>query len=512
MSNIKSLIVGVSNYHIAGVQNLPFCANDVVAIEKALYFGLKLEKDDIISCGSLGEVNVKDFIYSLLKMTKLTSKDDVVIFYFSGHGATIDNKHYLVFSDDFINTQEVIEYFEKIPARSKVIFLDCCFSGNFSVDKTLKFNIEETISEFEGKGYAVFSSSNSSEVSYGHPDKPISVFTNFLCDALQDKYIVKKGRISLYDLQKLVSLYLEIWSRKNPDKQQHPIFRSNIGGTIFFKVQEYKPFYVKQIYKEYDKYIIYKVEPLHTGIAKRYAVKVILKEPFSLEEIGRISLEIKDKMRSVEVYRNEISKKQWEGKLANIIWIYLGRDESDMIKGNFICKITWVDDSQDKKWWYRVDEKNTFIMNGIHYDIYTYYEQLKSFNEENTGNKYELILKVREILGYMINLGEKVIKLYNEYKNGAFTEFELCQELDTLIHKLDKYYIISTDLEIPPDEIHEWFQACKDLFATIHDFTLFYNKNYMSIRTTKNRKDCMEMTIQRYYSSLDRVSKLEEKI
>ncbi|MGG4011511.1 hypothetical protein [Bacillus smithii] len=54
------------------------------------------------------------------------------------------------------------------------------------------------------------------------------------------------------------------------------------------------------------------------------------------------------------VYNNEITKERLSGKSANIIWNYFGRDESDIVKNNYICVTTWVDDSQDKKWWYRI--------------------------------------------------------------------------------------------------------------------------------------------------------------
>ena len=512
MSNIKALIVGVSNYHFSGVANLPFCTNDVFAMQNALIIGLKLEKKDIITCGSLGYVTKDDFTNAISQMMSLTNENDTVIFYFTGHGTTIDSKHYLVLSDGLINTQDIIKYFEKISARSKIIFLDCCFSGNYSVSKTSEFNIEKTVAEFQGKGYAVFSSSNSSQVSYGHPDKPISVFTSFLCDALQDKHIIKQGKITLYNIQKLVSLYLEVWSKRNPDKQQRPIFRANMGGTIFFDVHDYKPFYTSEIYAEFNKYIIYKVESNHTGIAKRYAVKVILKEPLSLNEIGEISLEIKDRVKTAEIYNNEIAQKKWESKLANIVWIYFGRDESDMINGNFICHTTWIDDKQDEKWWHRVNNKDTFILNGIHFNIHSYYEQLKSFNQENTGSKDEIILKTKEILANMVTLAERVVWLFNEYKNGILTETELFERIDSSISELDRYYFMSMDLEIAPDIIRDWNQACVVLFGTIHDFTLFYNKKYISQRTTKNRKACMEMTVAQYYSDMDKVRKLETEL
>lgn len=51
MSNTKALVVGVSNYYIAGAGNLPFVKNDVIEMEESLCSGLKLNTDDIITLG-----------------------------------------------------------------------------------------------------------------------------------------------------------------------------------------------------------------------------------------------------------------------------------------------------------------------------------------------------------------------------------------------------------------------------------------------------------------------------
>lgn len=512
MSNIKALVVGVSNYYIAGAVNLPFVKNDVIEVEEALYSGLKLDADDIITLGKKEDVKKEDFIRSILQISKLLNKDDYLIFYFSGHGVKIENQHYLVCSDDFISTQEIIKYFERVSAKGKIIFLDCCYSGNFSVDGTPVFSIEETVSDFVGRGYAVFSSSSSTQSSYRHPDKPISIFTSFLCSALKDRHIIRQGKVSLYDIQKLVRLYLEVWNKKNPDKQQHPIFRSNMGGTIYFEVKEYVPFCTTRIYEEYDKYIIYTVEPLHVGLTKRYAVKTIIKEPLSLEEIGKISLEITKKVKHAEVYNNEISKKRLSGKSANIIWIYFGRDESDIVKNNYICVTTWVDDSQDKKWWYRIDNKDTFILNGVHYKIFSYYESLRTYNKENTGSKDDVIFETKKILASVVSLAQKVIHFFNEYNNGVLTEEDFLKKMDNLIPEINKCVVDSQNLNIPPDEIRDWSHACTDLIGTIYGFTLYYNRKYISQRKPENRRACMEMTIKQYYLDLEKVRQLEEKL
>lgn len=355
-------------------------------------------------------------------MASIINEDDVLLFYFSGNGQNFDQQHHLILSDDFISTNELIKKLEKVPAKSKVVFLDCCYSGNYSIEDPVNPEVNQMIADFQGKGYAVFSSSNAEQVSYGHPDKPISIFTSFLCETFENKLIVKKGRVSLKDIHKLVNIYLDVWNKRNPTLQQNPIFKRNMEGTIFFKVDDYKPFNTVKIYFESNQYIIYEVEPVHTGKCKRYGVKVILKEPLSFEEISKVSIEIRDKIKTAEGYKNQRSSERWKGKLANIVWIYFGFDESDMKRGNFIWHTTWCDDNQNKDWWYNIDGSNKFIIKDTHFNVHAYYESLKTLNQDNTGNKEELMLAVKEISRTMLKSAEEVISLYNEYTNGLISE------------------------------------------------------------------------------------------
>jgi len=213
-------------------------------------------------------------------------------------------------------------------------------SGNFSVDQTAVFDINDTVNEFAGKGYAVFASSNANQYSFAHPNKNVSLYTSFLCEAIKNIHLIREGKKSLYDIKKLLFLYLENWNKQNPTYQQNPIFRANMGGTIFFDINEFHPFYMEKIYEETDKYIIYSVEPSHNGIAKRYNVKIILKQPFSFKEISILNLEIVEKIKSVDVYNNEISERYWRGKNANLIFCHFGLDETDLLNNNYLCHTT----------------------------------------------------------------------------------------------------------------------------------------------------------------------------
>lgn len=162
-----------------GAPNLPFCKNDVAAIAKSLEAGLGLKKSNIIICGSLGDVTKVDLDNTLSRMVSITNEDDILLFYFSGHGQNLDQQLHLILSDDFISTNELIKNLEKIPAKSKVVFLDCCYSGNLSIEGPINPEVNQMIADFQGKGYAVFSTSNAEQVSYGHPNKPISILQVF---------------------------------------------------------------------------------------------------------------------------------------------------------------------------------------------------------------------------------------------------------------------------------------------------------------------------------------------
>jgi hypothetical protein len=511
VSILRALVVGVSNYDKMNQNNLPFCINDVVAMCEALVCGLNFNKSNIITCGENGIVTEVDFLKALKQMTSIADIGDTLVFYFSGHGGTLSSGHHLLLSDSCVNTQVIIEYFEKVPAKNKIIFIDSCMSGNFNVSQTASYSINETIEDFLGRGYVIFASSKECQFSYGHPDKPLSLFTSFLCEVLKDVYLIKKGKKSLDDIKKLLFLYLDIWNKKNPTRQQHPIFRANMGGTIFFDIQEYHPFHTTRIYEETNDYIIHSVEPLHHGLAKRYAVKVILKSPFSFEEISVLNHEIVKKVKKVDVYQNEMAESCWRGKNANLVFCYYGRDDSDIVNDNYLCDTTWVDDSQDKKWWYRLDS-NSSIINDVYFRFHSYYESLKVFTENNCGTKEKLINENKLIITQLITLAEQVIGLYNEFLNESISEETLVNKMDKLIPLIEKLYSKETNLAIPPNELHDWSQCCLSIAGTIYDLTLFYNKKNFESRTYQNRIDCMNLKIRSYYEDLEDLKRTEALI
>lgn len=512
MSNLRAFVVGVSDYTALGANNLTFCKSDMLNFSKAIKVGLQVEERNIVRLGlsDKGVVTTNEFWTRLENFIASLDDYDTAIFYFSGHG-TPSNPHYLVFSNGYVETQKLIEVLSKSRGKNKVLFLDCCYSGNFTVEMSSKISLEESIEIFNGTGYALLTSSNAFEPSYGGDAG--SVFTNVLCGALTNKFLIKEGAISLHDLQLWVKRALEIYTKNNPESPQHAIFRSDMGGTIFFPLIDCKPYQREHYYFENDKFIIHSVEPVHNNQTKRYAAKVILKLIIEDEEIAEVTREICRLLLNVDVYSSNRQRLTFSGQKTNIVWAYFGFSEEDIINANFYGITTWVDEKQDKGWWYRLNNEHERIIGGdVHFKKSSFYNVLKEFMSENSISDIEAIEQLKQVRFEMINLAETIIFAFNEFNNHTIEEDKLFEIVTPLSPRLDEFFITLTDFNFSSTKIKDYREAHLSLLGTIHDFSYFYNDKYKQQRDPTNRKTVMQLTIARYYSDLRKLEQAEKKL
>ena len=506
MSNVTALLVGVCTYY-AKVDDLPFCKNDVQAVKEALISGLNVSEDKIITCGQSGVVTIDDLFVGLNTSISKTEKEDTFIFYFSGHGG----KNTLVLSNYRLNLQSLIGGIERISAKNKVIILDSCHSGDFVINDRQPLDLTEMIETFVGHGYAVLASCGAEEKSGFESKRQLSTYTSFLVDALTSRFLIREGKKSLESINEAIFHFARMWNNKNSSYTQTPIFRSNIGGTIFFDVEEYTPYHTTKVYEETDTYIIYEVAPVHTAIAKRLSAKVILRYKSSIEEIAYIANEVKEKIKDTEVYPNALSEFHHGGKSANIIWCYFGYSEDDIVDSNYICHSIWVDDTQDKNWWYK-ENKNSRIVNNICLEINPSYKMINTMLHKEVANSEDLIKEINAITEKLINAAENFIKLYREYQNGVIDETDLIDAVEPLNCKIADLFLQQSNLPYPPKELHEWANAYAELAGTIYDFSLYYNKKNIDKWTSETKIYLMNSSIKRYENDLEKLRILEKNI
>jgi len=127
-----ALLIGNSKY-TNGWSNLVSPTNDIREIKKVLDQSYKFEKILMVE-----NANKKEIYQSFQKLAELTTTNDYVFIYFSGHGKTRAEQAYWIPTDgskkwgngDWINTNEVTIFLrEEIKAHHLALLVDSCYVG-----------------------------------------------------------------------------------------------------------------------------------------------------------------------------------------------------------------------------------------------------------------------------------------------------------------------------------------------------------------------------------------------
>jgi len=190
-----ALLIGVSEYE-PGLNALPAAVQDVEAIRRVLgnpEMG-GFADEDITVLKNPQPQSFRNAIYSLFANRK---RDDLVLFYFSGHGIKDDRGNLYLSTRDTRkdNTRLVTpsavaasylhESINYSRSQRQVIILDCCFSGAIARGMTAKddgsINLQEQLG---GKGRAILTSSSSTQYSFEQEGSELSIYTSYLVEGI----------------------------------------------------------------------------------------------------------------------------------------------------------------------------------------------------------------------------------------------------------------------------------------------------------------------------------------
>ncbi|MEO0839849.1 MAG: caspase family protein, partial [Cyanobacteria bacterium J06643_5] len=194
MSKI-ALLIGVSEYQ-PGLNTLPSAVRDVEAMRRVLVnseMGGFIDSDVTV----LKNPRPDDIRYAIYELFSNRQKDDLLLFYFSGHGIK-DEKGNLYFATrhtrkdngklvkpSAVAARTLHENINDSRSQRQVIILDCCFSGAIATGMSVKddgnVNVEEQLG---GKGRAILTSSTSTQYSFEQQDSELSVYTRYLVEGI----------------------------------------------------------------------------------------------------------------------------------------------------------------------------------------------------------------------------------------------------------------------------------------------------------------------------------------
>ena len=501
-SGIYTLLAAIGDYDAElGLTNLDCAAHDLDIMTQALTSGLKIDADNIRRLGADGVVSTMSFARSIAEFESMLTEADTFIFYFSGHG----QKRELMFSDGGITIKSIIDYVQKLPAKQKIVILDCCYSGQATAGAIKEFSYEASIAAFAGSGIAVLASCSADGTARLTDDGYCSLYTQIIYFALISRRKIREGKISLTDISDEIRYLTDQWNQSHPGKEQKPIFRENMIGTIYFPVEEYHPYIPQKVYFETEDYTVHHVKPLSTGTQKRLAAFVILKKDDD-SVIPGVTKQIVSQILYSDVYSSKQSEDRFHGKPADVIWCYFGHDEADLVRSNHFAYTIWTGDEKLQETYYR-ENRNAEIVDDIYVFWNNSYQTVKDLQESKSSEE-EIIAEYRKLGNMLIAHAEPYIKDLEEVENGTISFVAVKAANREWVQEVRQLFFKLADAETAPVRVHDWAEAVLDMAGWVADLSLFpENTNDL---TDPGKMWVIKNCIKRYQEALEQLRKFAE--
>jgi len=239
-----AVLVGVNQYDDKiNYGNLHVCVKDVDAIRNQLIVGGFDPARIRLLTDNTEELPSRDNILVALKsIADATEPDDLLLFYYSGHGDEDKGESYLVarngrrlvLRDTAVPISRITEIMEQAPAHAKILILDACHSGADIGGKGPKPMSAEFIRRVfeQAEGMAILASCKQGQLSYEWQDEGRSVFTHFLLAALTGEADRdEKGFVTIQDVNWHVTDRVKLWAAQH-NVSQTPTLQYTVAGDI----------------------------------------------------------------------------------------------------------------------------------------------------------------------------------------------------------------------------------------------------------------------------------------
>jgi formylglycine-generating enzyme required for sulfatase activity len=190
MAKKIALLIGVSEYG-AGIPPLLSALNDVEAMERVLQnpnLGNFAQVERLLNPDSVA------MRIAIQKLFRNVGKEDLLLFFFSGHGITNDDDHLYLATrntskDDFEATAVDANFIQtqskNCYSKRQVLILDACYSGAFASGWHTKSIGVDIKKELGAEGRVVLTSSGATQTSFAQEGATLSLYTQYLVEGIE---------------------------------------------------------------------------------------------------------------------------------------------------------------------------------------------------------------------------------------------------------------------------------------------------------------------------------------
>ena len=236
-----AIIVGVNDYWSEDISDLKYCENDAKRFADTLKAqGWDSSKIRLLIGPDASFEKITEAVFNLSKMSTV-AKGSTIIFFFSGHGVSVEGKNYVVPYDGSakasmvksrnLDLTEIENALEKSPFARKLMFLDACRNEFSTENKAVGAIGFSNLSAHTGM--KVILSTREGEYSREDPDLQSGIFTYFLIDALTNAAADtdNDGIVVINELEMYIAKQMDEYSFKT-GKDQHVMSRGESSPLI----------------------------------------------------------------------------------------------------------------------------------------------------------------------------------------------------------------------------------------------------------------------------------------
>jgi len=252
--NVWAVVIGVNSY--PNVRRLKYAVNDAMAFSNHLVEYNQVPKENVVLLLD-EEANLTRLRSALgVYLKNKASKEDMVIIYFAGHGATEREatspdgdgleKYLLPYDVDpkelyatAMPMEEISRLFSRIRSDRLVFIVDTCYSGASGGRTISVADIRAGISDgfldriTGGKGKIILTASGANEVSAESDELQHGIFTHFLIKGLQGQADSDgDGLITVDEVYTYVSKQVP----QATNQEQHPVKKGIVEGPLVLSI------------------------------------------------------------------------------------------------------------------------------------------------------------------------------------------------------------------------------------------------------------------------------------
>jgi len=252
--NIWAVVIGINDY--PNVRKLKYAVNDAKAFHELLISHNKIPEENVtLLIGQKASLtNIRSSLGTKLK--NKAGKEDMVIIYFAGHGATERDvmspdgdgleKYLLPYDADLkdlyssaLPMREISHIFHRIRSERIIFIADSCYSGA-SGGRTVSFsetraNISDAFLDriIGGKGTIILTASGANEVSAENEEFGHGVFTHYLLEGLKGRADTDNDSlITVDEIYRYVSEHVP----RATGQEQHPVKKGSVEGRLILGI------------------------------------------------------------------------------------------------------------------------------------------------------------------------------------------------------------------------------------------------------------------------------------